>query len=78
MTVISDHAILRWLERVKGINLDAVRAEMATPALAMADAFGCPVLIGRNGERLVIRDGVVVTVIAKARNVGRTIHHGCE
>jgi hypothetical protein len=51
---------------------------MATPALAMADAFGCPVLIGRNGERLVIRNGVVVTVIAKARNVGRTIHHGCE
>lgn len=73
--VISDHATLRYLERVKGINLDAIRAEMNTPALAKADAFGCPVLIGRNGERLVIRDGVVVTVIAKARNVGRTINH---
>ncbi len=78
MTEISEHAVLRFLERVKGINLDAIRAEMTTPALAMADAFGCPVLIGRNGERLVIRDGVVVTVIAKARNVGRTINHGCE
>ena len=76
MTQISEHAILRYLERVKGVDMDAVRAEMHTPALAKADAFGCPVLIGRNGERLVIRDGVVVTVIAKARNVGRTIAHG--
>lgn len=75
MTEISDHACYRYLQRVKGINMEAVRAEMQTPALAKADAFGCPVLIGRNGERLVIRDGIVVTVIAKARNVGRTIAH---
>jgi len=74
MTVtISDHAIIRFLERVKGVNIEAIRAEMATPTLAKADAFGAPVLIGRNGERLVIRDGVVVTVIAKAPYAGRTI-----
>lgn len=73
MTDISDHAVLRYLERVKGVDVERLRAEMNTPALAKADAFGAPVLIGRNGERLVIREGVVVTVIAKARNVGRTI-----
>ncbi|WP_257541062.1 hypothetical protein [Sphingobium sp. CFD-1] len=73
MTEISDHAIVRWLERVKGVDISAIRAEMQTPALAMADEFGAPVLIGKNGERLVIRNGIVVTVIAKARNVGRTI-----
>lgn len=73
MTHISDHAILRYLERVKGVDIGVIRAEMTTPALAKADAFGCPVLIGRSGERLVIRDGIVVTVIAKARNAGRTI-----
>lgn len=73
MTHISDHAILRYLERVKGVDIGAIRAEMTTPALAKADDFGCPVLIGRSGERLVIRDGIVVTVIAKARNAGRTI-----
>lgn len=73
MTEISDHACLRYLERVYGVDIDRIRAEMQTPALAKADAFGAPVLIGRNGERLVIRNGVVVTVIAKARNVGRTI-----
>lgn len=74
MTAISDHAVLRWLERVKGIDMDAVRAEMDTPALAKADEFGCPVVIGRNGERLVIKNGIVVTVIAKGRYQGTRIH----
>jgi hypothetical protein len=73
VTEISDHAVIRYLERVKGVDITAIRAEMNTPALAKADEFGAPVLIGRNGERLVIRNGVVVTVIAKSRNVGRTI-----
>ena len=70
---ISDHAIVRWLERVKGVDIEAIRAEMRTPALAKADEFGCPVLIGRHGERLVIRDGVVTTVIAKGRYQGTRI-----
>lgn len=65
MTDISDHAVLRFLERVKGVDIEAIRAEMQTPTLAVADEFGAPVLIGRNGERLVIRGGVVVTVLAK-------------
>lgn len=73
MTEISDHAVIRYLERVKGVDIAALRAEMQSPALAVADDFGCPVVIGKNGERLVVRNGVVVTVIAKARNVGRTI-----
>lgn len=73
MVEITDHAVLRFLERVHGVDIDKVRADMQSPALAIANTFGCPVLIGRHGERLVIRDGVVVTVIAKARHVGRTI-----
>ncbi|MEV5031622.1 hypothetical protein MRBLMC3_000805 [Sphingobium sp. LMC3-1-1.1] len=73
MTDISDHAVIRYLERVKGVDIAALRAEMQSPALAVAEEFGCPVVIGKNGERLVVRNGVVVTVIAKARNVGRTI-----
>lgn len=73
MTEISDHAVLRYLERVKGVDIAAVRAEIATPALAKADEFGAPVLIGRHGERLIIREGIVVTVLAKARYVGARI-----
>jgi len=73
MIEITDHAVLRYLERVHGIDMVKVRADMQSPALAIANNFGCPVLIGKHGERLVIRDGVVVTVIAKARYAGRTI-----
>ncbi|WP_284278983.1 hypothetical protein [Sphingobium jiangsuense] len=32
---------------------------MQSPALATAQEFGCPVVIGRNGERMLVRDGVV-------------------
>ena len=73
MVEITDHAVLRYLERVHGVDIAKVRADMQSPALAIANDYGCPVLIGKHGERLVIRDGVVVTVIAKARYVGRTI-----
>ncbi len=70
---ISDLAVLRYLECVKGIDMAVIRAEMRSPALATADDFGAPVVIGRNGERFVIENGVVVTVIGKARNAGRMI-----
>lgn len=73
MTDISDHAVLRFIERVYGVDIDRVRAEMDSPALAKAVEFGSRVLIGRHGERLVIRDGIVVTVIGKGNMVGRTI-----
>ncbi len=70
---ISNHALLRYLERVKGLDMARLRAEMETPGLRIADQFGCPVVIGHSGERMIIREGVVVTVIAKRRNAGRTI-----
>ncbi|WP_375194661.1 hypothetical protein [Sphingobium sp.] len=74
MTVdISDHAVIRYLERVKGVDIAALRAEMRSPALAVADEFGCKVVIGKNGERMIIQNGVVVTVLGKSRTVGRTI-----
>jgi len=62
---ISDHAVLRWLQRVKGLDINAVRNEMRSPAMVTAHEFGAPILIGKNGERLVIRDGKVVTVLPK-------------
>ena len=65
MTEISDHAVYRYLQRVKGINMEAVCDEMRNPALAVADEFGCETVIGRHGERMKIQNGVVVTVISK-------------
>ncbi len=68
---ISEHAVLRFLERVKGIDMNVIRSEMNTPALAIADEFGSPVVIGKNGERMIVRNGVLVTVLAKPMGKGR-------
>lgn len=65
MVEITDHAIVRWLERVKGVDIAKIREEMQSPALTTAQEFGCPVVIDRNGERMLVRDGVVVTVFSK-------------
>lgn len=67
MPHITDHAILRYLERSYGLNVDAIRAEMATPVVELASGFGCGTVVGRNGCRLIIRDGIVATVLPKRR-----------
>ncbi len=68
---ICEHAVLRFLERVKGIDMNVIRSEMNTPALAIADEFSAPVVIGKNGERMIVRNGVLVTVLAKRMGKGR-------
>lgn len=74
MTVeISDHALIRYCERVKGIDMEAIRVEMKSEAMDVAHEFGAPVVIGSMGERHIIRNGVVVTVLAKGRSSGRGI-----
>lgn len=65
MTQVSDHAVLRHLERTYGIDVEHYRAELATRTVEIAIEIGCPTVIGRNGERLRIRDGCVVTVLPK-------------
>jgi hypothetical protein len=63
---ISDHAVLRYLERAYGLDVEAVRAEMMV-GIAPAIAFGASVVIC-HGVRLVIRDGCqVVTALPKRR-----------
>jgi hypothetical protein len=63
---ISDHAILRFLERAYGLDVEAVRAEMMVEVKAAVD-FGASVVIC-HGVRIVIRDGVqVVTALPKRR-----------
>jgi hypothetical protein len=65
MAEISDHAVLRYLERVKGVDIEAIRAEMQSPALDAAAAFGCSTVIMGNGARLKMQGSVVVTALEK-------------
>lgn len=74
MTAVSDHAIVRYMERVYGIDMDAIRAEIATPVVQIAEGFGCGTIIGKHGARILVRDGVVTTVLSK--RMGRRSRHG--
>ncbi|MBR0995607.1 hypothetical protein JQ580_33375 [Bradyrhizobium japonicum] len=57
----SDHAVIRYLERVEGLDLDIIRAEILSIAGAAA-AVGAKV-IRKDGNSYVIEKGVIVTVI---------------
>lgn len=65
MTYVSDHAVLRHLERAYGVDIDALRAEIASPVVRIAEGFGCGTVIGKNGTRVIIKDGCIVTVLPK-------------
>lgn len=60
MTTITDHALLRYLERVVGIDIDAARAAIAG---AVKRSQGAPI-VRVDGVRYVIRRGQVVAVLA--------------
>lgn len=58
---VSDHAVLRYLERAHGVPVDAIRTALATSA-AIGVAHGAPVVV-LDRVRLVIIDGRVVTAL---------------
>lgn len=67
--VVSDHAVVRYLERRYGMDLDAIRAEIVPPAVASAvAALGGTAQIdvpAKHGPHtVVVKDLVVVTVYA--------------
>jgi len=64
MTYISDHAVLRYLERHYGLNVEGVRAEMQTPTFEIEEEFGCERVI-RHNVVFVVREGVVTTVLER-------------
>lgn len=61
--VISDHALVRWLERHYGMDLEPYRQEMAS-MLSQAVAFGAGGLKTAHGV-FKIRDGVVTTYVKR-------------
>jgi hypothetical protein len=58
---ISDHALCRWLERVRGVDVEAFRRQMA-------EAIGSVTPVGEfvvriDDVRFLIKNGVVVTTV---------------
>lgn len=58
---ITDHAVLRWIERRYGVDVEGEREKIrriATPYLAMKN-----IIVKRDGLKFCIRDGHLVTIL---------------
>lgn len=63
MAHVSDHAVLRFLERHHGVDIEGIRAALTVGAIDKAAAFGCgTVKMGVGGE-LRLSGDVAVTFI---------------
>lgn len=61
---VSDHAVLRYMERAMGLDVDAVRAEIAAKVRLAEEHPGCTAILAE-GLRFRIENGVVVTVLLR-------------
>lgn len=61
--VVSEHALLRYLERIKGVDLDAIRREMIPERTAEAIKKIRSGTFTTSSCTLKVRDGVVNTVL---------------
>ena len=52
MSEVSDHAVLRYLERVIGVNVEAVRQHLNVKGIDTAAAIGCGTVILSDRARL--------------------------
>ena len=62
--IVSEHALLRYIERAMGIDLEAVRAEILTPrnTNAIKTLQTCKLPLG-NQLKAVVKEGVVVSIV---------------
>lgn len=62
---VSSHAISRYRERVAPVDQSTAVAALRSPVITLAARIGAPLVRLPGGQRVVIEDGVVVTVLPK-------------
>ena len=67
---ITDHAVLRYLERVKGVDVAAARAEIAARVAVAADHPGATGVLS-GGFRFTLGTDAVITVVPVHQNKRR-------
>jgi hypothetical protein len=67
---VTDHAVLRYLERVQGYNIDALRQHISKTCEAVAALGGT--CVRAEGVRFEISNGRVVTVTPDRQTPGKT------
>jgi hypothetical protein len=60
--IVSEHALLRYLERVEGVNLDAIRQKILGEGTGDSISFARTGRIKKKNVTLIVKDCVVVTV----------------
>lgn len=60
--VVTEHALLRYLERAKGVDLEATRAEILEGRIEAIKTCGTCKIVA-NGVTLVVKDRAVVSVM---------------
>ncbi len=69
---LSDHALIRYLERVWGIDMDTVREEILTPPVVDAIRAGAS-SVRVNGAMLIVENKCVVTALDATGSLRRRI-----
>lgn len=59
---VSEHALLRYLERVKGLDLRAIEQEMLTQKATLAIELGAHAVPIGDGLEMIIKNRNVITV----------------
>lgn len=62
---VSDHAVLRYMERVMQLDVESVRNSMLSERNIKMIEFAKDCRIKQGGVELVVKDGVVLTVVSE-------------
>lgn len=65
---ITDHARLRYLERVVGIDMSIIDAALSSPTAELCNDMGGGSVILQGGQRAIVKNGAVITVTTKPRS----------
>jgi hypothetical protein len=70
MIHITAHAIQRFIERVAKVSVQDARERLSSPAVIAAAKFGAHYVRLGTGQRIVIQDGKVITVLPSEHRRG--------
>lgn len=75
MAYATDHAVLRYIERVLKVDVQAIREMLANPAVDTAAKIGCTTVKLGDGTRLKLQGDVVSTVLGARKHRKRQKGH---
>lgn len=60
--IVTEHAMLRWLERVEGVSLEELKTKILDEATIKAIKFAGSGKVSKAGHKIVFKNNVIVTV----------------